>query len=78
MADLSPAPSDDTGMSPDRGPVPSTPRWVKVAGIVALVVVLVVALMLVSGHGPGRHMHSAGHGDGTPPASLIQRGVRSS
>jgi hypothetical protein len=34
------------------------PRWVKVSGIVAaLIVVLLVAVMLLSGgeHGPGRH-----------------------
>lgn len=35
------------------------PRWVKVSGIVAvLLALLVVAVMLLSGgeHGPGRHM----------------------
>lgn len=35
---------------------PATPRWVKVFGIVALaVVVLVVIALLSGGHGPGRH-----------------------
>ncbi len=36
----------------------STPRWVKVFGIVTLVLVLlvvVVALMIGGKHGPGRH-----------------------
>jgi hypothetical protein len=43
--------SDDTG----------TPRWVKVFGILALVVVLLFAVLLLArgpggrGHGPGRH-----------------------
>jgi hypothetical protein len=38
----------------------STPRWVKVFGIVAAVlVVLVVILLLTGNHGPGRHI-SAG------------------
>jgi hypothetical protein len=34
------------------------PRWVKVFGIIALaVVVLIVVMLLVGGnHGPGRHM----------------------
>jgi ABC-type transporter Mla subunit MlaD len=36
-----------------------TPRWVKVFGIVALVVVvLFVVLLLTGGHDPGRHMLS--------------------
>jgi hypothetical protein len=35
-----------------------TPRWVKVFGIVGVVLVLLVVVMLISGHGPGRHMHS--------------------
>jgi hypothetical protein len=82
MADLYPSPdtSDDTGVGSDGGPAPSTPRWVKVFGIIALVVVLLVAIMLISGHGPGRHMHGAMHGAGlggdTPPSSVTERGVR--
>jgi hypothetical protein len=42
-----------------------TPRWVKVSGVIALVVVVVVVVVLVAGrggHGPGRH---APGGDGT-------------
>lgn len=40
---------------------PGTPRWVKLFGIIALILVLLVAVMLLSGgeHGPGRHMPSA-------------------
>ncbi|OLO27023.1 hypothetical protein BTR23_21035 [Alkalihalophilus pseudofirmus] len=37
----------------------STPRWVKVFGIIAIVLVLlVVIIMVISGgeHGPGRHL----------------------
>jgi len=35
----------------------SLPGWVKVFGIVALVVVvLFVVLLVTGGHGPGRHM----------------------
>ncbi len=49
----------------------STPRWVKIVGIVALVLVLLVGIMLLTGvggdHGPGRHMPSVGAGD-TPPS----------
>jgi hypothetical protein len=34
-----------------------TPRWVKVSGIIALVLVVLVVVMLIvgRGHGPGRH-----------------------
>ncbi|MFI7644198.1 hypothetical protein [Nonomuraea sp. NPDC049400] len=37
------------------------PRWVKVAGIItAVAVLLFVILMLMGGHGPGRHMGASG------------------
>ena len=43
----------------------STPRWVKIVGIIALVLVLLVGIMLLTGvggdHGPGRHIPSGGH-----------------
>jgi hypothetical protein len=34
-----------------------TPRWVKVLGIIALVLAVVIVVALVAGgdHGPGRH-----------------------
>ena len=34
-----------------------TPRWVKAFGIVGGILVLLIIVMLLSGHGPGRHMH---------------------
>ena len=43
-----------------------TPRWVKVFGIIALIVALLVVVMLLiggGGHGPQRH---GGAGRGTP------------
>jgi len=43
-------------------PYPGAPRWVKVFGIIALVVVLLFVALLFTrgpgGHGPGRHMPS--------------------
>jgi hypothetical protein len=57
---------DDTGVGPDRGPTTGTPRWVKVSGLIALIVILLfVIVMLVrgpgaGGHGPGRHTSIAG------------------
>lgn len=50
------------------------PRWVKVFGIIALVLVVLVVVMLVTGrggHGPGRHsrdnLPSADTGGHQPP-----------
>ncbi len=63
--------ADPTGDPATRNR-PGTPIWVKVLGIAALVLVLLVAvLLLVSGgqHGPGMHAPSAGSGGQTPPSS---------
>ncbi len=58
----------------------STPRWVKIVGIIALVLVLLVGIVLLTGvggdHGPGRHMSSAGPGGPTSRASVTQHGVQ--
>ena len=51
----------------DRG----APRWVKVFGIITLVVILVVAILLLTGggnHGPGRHTGSGDAGGHAAPA----------
>jgi TRAP-type C4-dicarboxylate transport system permease small subunit len=48
----------------------STPRWVKVLGIIALVLALLVGIMLLSGgeHSASRHMSPASTTDThTPP-----------
>jgi hypothetical protein len=61
MAD--PPPYPDTG----------TPRWVKVAGIVALALVLLFVVLILTGrggHGPGRHTpggDAPGGHTGPPP-----------
>ncbi|MBA2756251.1 MAG: cupredoxin domain-containing protein [Chloroflexi bacterium] len=63
--------ADPTG-DPATRDRPGTPTWVKVLGIAALVLALLVAvLMLVSGgqHGPGMHAPSGGAGGQTPPSS---------
>jgi hypothetical protein len=54
-------PPPDTGM----------PRWVKVFGIVGGVLVLLLVLMLLTGHGPNRHT-----GSHTPPSGVAEQGVR--
>lgn len=54
----------DPGMAPDHRPGEGMPRWVKVSGLVVLLVaVLAVILLLLGGpgdHGPGRHGLAAG------------------
>ena len=35
------------------------PRWVKVFLLVGLALVVLIAVMLLTGHGPGQHMHHA-------------------
>jgi len=64
MAESSPDPGG-------RGPTVGAPRWVKVLGIIAVVLVLLVVILLLSGgnHGPGRHTPSGDSGVHTPPAS---------
>lgn len=58
---------DDNGGPPDLGPKPGVPRWVKVFGIIAIVLIVIVLIGLLTGqlgpggrHGPGRHMGGAG------------------
>jgi hypothetical protein len=56
----------------NRPPYPGTPRWVKVFGIIILVVVLlVVATVFIGGeHGPGRHTPSGDAGGQVSPSNV--------
>lgn len=43
----------------DPAEYPGTPRWVKIAGLIVLgviVIAIIAALVLGGDHGPGRHM----------------------
>lgn len=53
-------PDDTTRVKAARGSTARRPRWVLVAGIVAVVLALMVGIMLLAGgnHGPGRHLGS--------------------
>ena len=55
MADLPDPDSHDAG----GGQAPRTPGWVKAFGIIAIVLILLVAFILITGlggpHGPQRH-----------------------
>lgn len=65
------APEADTHMA-DRPPYPGTPRWVKVSGIIVVVLILLIAILIFTGiggnHGPMRH---TGGGD-TPPSAVTE------
>ena len=51
-----------TGNSPDRSLSTGVPRWVKVFGIIAIVLVLAFVILHLTGHGFGGHgMHGTEH-----------------
>ena len=56
----------------NRPPYPGTPRWVKVLGIIAIVVVLLFVIMLLTGHVPGRHTPSGHAGGQVPPTNVME------
>jgi len=56
MAD-SPNSTRRTHVRPTNSLAPSTPRWVKVLGIIIIVLVVLFVLMHLTGHGFGDHMH---------------------
>ena len=64
-------PYRDTGNDteePALGSTAGAPRWVKVLGIMALVLVMVAVVLLLAGggsHGPGRHISSSDVGGQT-------------
>ena len=53
---------------------PGAPRWVKVSGIVAMIVILLIVIVIVAGvggpHGPGRHLSSTDQSVMSPRAEL--------
>ena len=69
MTDVPPNTGADSGVGNDRGAPPGTPRWVKLFGIVALVLILLFVVIQLSGrggdHGPGNHAPSGATVDDT-------------
>ncbi len=63
--------SNDTGMRQTEDRPPRTPRWVRVSGTIAIVLVLLIVILKITGvggnHGPGRHI------PGGEPAEQIER-----
>lgn len=51
----------------DPGSYPGTPRWVKAFGAAALIPIVLIVVLVVSGggHGPGRHMSSPNRANDT-------------
>ena len=58
----------------DRPSFPGTPRWVKVFGIIVVVLVLLAVIIMVTGiggeHGPGRHLPPGAPGGHAPSGTL--------
>lgn len=58
----------------DPPPYPGTPRWVKISGIIAIVLVMLFIIVKFTGvggpHGPGRHMPAGDIDGGTPLSSI--------
>ncbi len=67
-----------TPLEPGHGSTRGTPRWVKVFGIIALVLVLLFVISLLAGvrHGPGLHTPSGDAGGYTQHASVTERSVQ--
>jgi len=63
-----------TPLEPGHGSTRGTPRWVKVFGIIALVLVLLFVISLLAGvrHGPGLHSPSGDAGGSTRHASVAE------
>lgn len=65
-------------MRPDHDPTTGTPRWVKVFGIIAAVVVLLFLILMFTrgpgGRGPGGHTPFRHFGGQAPPSSLMDVG----
>ena len=59
---------EETHMA-ERPPYPGTPRWVKVFGIIALIVILLFVILLFT-RGPHRGPSHFGLGGQIPPSSV--------
>jgi hypothetical protein len=58
-----PSSNSDNNVSPTEDRPPGMPRWVKVSGIIVIILVVAFVVLQLSGHspgnhGPGRHMPS--------------------
>ena len=76
MADLPPY----SDRSQDTDTRPGMPRWVKVFGIIVIILALLFVISLLAGvqHGPGMHTPSGDAGGHTPTFSLMEDDTPSS
>lgn len=74
MADLPPIPDSNRDTAEDT----RTPLWVKVFGIIALIVILLFVILLLTrgSHGPSRH--TGGNSSHTPSFGVTEHGVQQS
>jgi hypothetical protein len=49
MADLPPTPTPTPRMRPNRGSIASTPRWVKVFGLITVIVLVLLVILHLTG-----------------------------
>ena len=65
-----------TPLEPGHGSTHGTPRWVKVLGIITLVLALLFVISLLAGvrHGPGLHTPSGDAGGSTRYACVAEYG----
>ena len=51
------------------------PRWVKVFAVVAAALLVMIVVMLSTGHGPGRHLHGGMGAHAGPAAARLDARV---
>lgn len=49
----------ESGVESRQASRPSTPPWVQLLGVAAIVVLVLLAVLILAGHGPGRHAAGA-------------------
>jgi hypothetical protein len=69
-----------TPLEPSHGSTPGTPRWVKVFGIIAVVLAVLFVISLLAGarHGPGMHTPSGDAGGYPRHSRVIEHGEQPS
>jgi hypothetical protein len=56
ILEVDPMPTEEDAPSPDLSPYPGVPRWVKVFGIVAILLILSFAILHLTGNNFRGHM----------------------
>ena len=75
MADPARYPDTDNDPAGRSSTATGPPRWVKVCGVIALIVIVLVVIVAIFGggrHGPARHTSSADLGGQRPISSVVE------